>query len=207
VNQEWGAARRRAAAGQTQEFRLCPVSTQSGVLTGEAKAALAEELTAFRCVILVCPKRGTRHLSGIRARQRRSSRKGCGRGSAHVADPHGPLGRVQGGFIKRLWELLQGATRAPGRSGRHRNSRSAAQSGHGDGANHARGRDLLGHPGSRPRRLAHDPFGPPASVPASAGASPPPGQPAARDCPSWSGQSSSPASPERQRAAKRIPAS
>ena len=38
VNQESGAARRR---------RRCPVSTQSGGLTGEAKAALAEELTAF----------------------------------------------------------------------------------------------------------------------------------------------------------------
>jgi phenylpyruvate tautomerase PptA (4-oxalocrotonate tautomerase family) len=34
---------------------LYSVSTQSGVLTGEAKAALAEELTAFHCAYLRVP--------------------------------------------------------------------------------------------------------------------------------------------------------
>jgi len=41
-----------------------PVSTLSGVLTREAKAALAEELIALSlCLFWCAPKPGTRHLS------------------------------------------------------------------------------------------------------------------------------------------------
>ena len=126
-----------------------PVSTLSGVLTREAKAALAEELTAFHCACSGVPRNRVHVIF-----HEYTPGNGYTAGKAAAAAALTLLIRtsrsegVQGGFIKRLWKLLQGATGSPG----HRNSRRSAQSGHGEGANHARGRDAsAGNTRSFPR--------------------------------------------------------
>ena len=135
---------------------LYTISTQSGVLAGEAKAALAEELTAFHCAYSGCTANlGTRHLSGVRARQWLHSRKGCARRSTHVTDPNGSVGGVQTGAHQAPMGTLPGRHTHPGRSDRHRSSGSTAQPGYGDGPDHARGGRLLNCPQPRHRSTSN----------------------------------------------------
>jgi hypothetical protein len=164
VNRESGAARRRVAPGQTQEFRRCPAGTQSGVLTGEAKAALAEGTNRLSVCLFWCVRNWYTSSSGIRARQRLHRRNGCGRGSAHVADPHGRSGIPQSAY---------------GNSWRHTRPRTIRSSSKFTKCRPVRpwssGKSC---PRSRPPRSPRAatakartrPFGQPASVPASAGA-------------------------------------
>lgn len=93
---------------------LYTVSTQSGVLTAEGKAALAEELTAFHCAYSGVPRTWVHVIF-----QEYPSGNGYTAGKAAAAAALTLLSRTgrsveyKRGLIKRLWELLQGATRAP----------------------------------------------------------------------------------------------
>jgi phenylpyruvate tautomerase PptA (4-oxalocrotonate tautomerase family) len=93
---------------------LYTVSTQSGVLTGEAKAAFAEELTAFHCAYSGVPRPWVHVMF-----QEYAPSNGYTAGKAAAAAALTLLIRTgrsveyKRGLIKRLWELLQGATRAP----------------------------------------------------------------------------------------------
>jgi phenylpyruvate tautomerase PptA (4-oxalocrotonate tautomerase family) len=93
---------------------LYTVSTQSGVLKGEAKAALAEELTTFHCaysgvtrdwvhVIFQEYAPGNGYTAG----------KAAATAGLTLLIRTGRSVEYKRGLIKRLWELLQGATRAP----------------------------------------------------------------------------------------------
>jgi phenylpyruvate tautomerase PptA (4-oxalocrotonate tautomerase family) len=93
---------------------LYTVSTQTGVLTDETRAALAESLTAFHC-----------DYSGVARSwvhvifQEYSPGRGYSAGSAAPAAALTLLIRTgrsveyKRGLMKRLWEFLQSATRAP----------------------------------------------------------------------------------------------
>jgi phenylpyruvate tautomerase PptA (4-oxalocrotonate tautomerase family) len=93
---------------------LYTVSTQSGALTGEAKAALAEELTAFHCAYSGVPRTWVHVIF-----QEYSPGNGYTAGKAAAAAALTLLIRTgrsveyKRGLIQRLWELVQGATRAP----------------------------------------------------------------------------------------------
>jgi phenylpyruvate tautomerase PptA (4-oxalocrotonate tautomerase family) len=93
---------------------LYTVSTQSDVLTSAAKAALAEELTAFHCSYSGVPRTWVHVIF-----QEYAPGNGytAGRVAAAVALSllirTGRSAEYKRGLIKRLWELLQGATRAP----------------------------------------------------------------------------------------------
>jgi phenylpyruvate tautomerase PptA (4-oxalocrotonate tautomerase family) len=93
---------------------LYTVSTQSGVLTGEAKAALAEELTAFHCAYSGVPRNWVHVIF-----QEYAPANGYSAGKAAAATAltllirTGRSSEYKRGLIKRLWELLQAATRAP----------------------------------------------------------------------------------------------
>ena len=93
---------------------LYTVSTQSGVLTGEAKAALAEELTTFHCAYSGVA-RGWVHV--IFQEYAPGNGYTAGKAAATAALTllirTGRSVEYKQGLIKRLWELLQGATRAP----------------------------------------------------------------------------------------------
>jgi phenylpyruvate tautomerase PptA (4-oxalocrotonate tautomerase family) len=94
---------------------LYTVTTQSGVLTGEAKAALAEDLTAFHCAYSGVPRNWVHVIF-----QEYEADSGYTAGTAAAATALTLLIRTgrsveyKRQLIKRLWELLQGATRAPG---------------------------------------------------------------------------------------------
>lgn len=89
------------------------ISTQSGVLTGEAKAALAEELTAFHCAYSGVPRTWVHVIF-----QEYAPGNGYTAGKVAAAAALTLLIRTgrsveyKRGLIKRLWDLLQGATRA-----------------------------------------------------------------------------------------------
>jgi phenylpyruvate tautomerase PptA (4-oxalocrotonate tautomerase family) len=93
---------------------LYTVSTQNGVLTGEAKAALAEELTAFHCAYSGVPRAWVHVIF-----QEYAPGNGYSAGKAAAAAALTLLIRTgrsveyKRGLIKRLWELFQGATGAP----------------------------------------------------------------------------------------------
>jgi phenylpyruvate tautomerase PptA (4-oxalocrotonate tautomerase family) len=93
---------------------LYTVSTQSGVLTGEAKAALAEELTTFHSAYSGVPRTWVHVIF-----QEYAPGNGYTAGKPAAAAALTLLIRMgrsveyKRGLIKRLWELLQGATRAP----------------------------------------------------------------------------------------------
>jgi phenylpyruvate tautomerase PptA (4-oxalocrotonate tautomerase family) len=93
---------------------LYTVSTQSGALTGEAKAALAEELTAFHCSYSGVPRNWVHVIF-----QEYPQGNGYTAGKTAAAAALTLLIRTgrsveyKRGLIKRLWELLQGATGAP----------------------------------------------------------------------------------------------
>jgi phenylpyruvate tautomerase PptA (4-oxalocrotonate tautomerase family) len=93
---------------------LYTVSTQCGVLTGEAKAALAEELTALHCAYSGVPRTWVHVIF-----QEYAPGNVYTAGSAAATAALTLLIRTgrsveyKRGLIKRLWELVQGATRAP----------------------------------------------------------------------------------------------
>jgi len=93
---------------------LYTVSTQRGVLTGEARAALAEELTAFHCAYSGVPRTWVHVIF-----QEYAPGYGYTAGKAAAAAAltlliqTGRSVEYKRGLIKRLWELLQGATQAP----------------------------------------------------------------------------------------------
>ena len=93
---------------------LYTISTQSGVLAGEAKAALAEELTAFHCAYSGVPRTWVHVIF-----QEYAPGNGYTAGKAAPAAALTLLIRTgrsvdyKRGLTKRLWELFQGATRAP----------------------------------------------------------------------------------------------
>jgi len=93
---------------------LYTVTTQSGALTGEAKAALAEELTAFHCAYSGVPPTWV-HV--IFQEYALGSGYTAGKAAAVAALTllirTGRSVEYKRQLIKRLWELLQGATRAP----------------------------------------------------------------------------------------------
>jgi phenylpyruvate tautomerase PptA (4-oxalocrotonate tautomerase family) len=93
---------------------LYTISTQNGVLTGEAKAALAEELAAFHCAYSGVPRAWVHVIF-----QEYAPGNGYSAGKAAAAAALTLLIRTgrsveyKRGLIKRLWELFQGATGAP----------------------------------------------------------------------------------------------
>jgi phenylpyruvate tautomerase PptA (4-oxalocrotonate tautomerase family) len=93
---------------------LYTISTQSGVLAGEAKAALAEELTAFHCAYSGVPRTWVHVIF-----QEYAPGNGYTAGKAAPAAALTLLIRTgrsveyKRGLTKRLWELFQGATRTP----------------------------------------------------------------------------------------------
>jgi len=93
---------------------LYTISTQSGVLAGEAKAALAEELTAFHCAYSGVPRTWVHVIF-----QEYAPGNGYTAGKAAPAAALTLLIRTgrsveyKRGLTKRLWELVQGATRTP----------------------------------------------------------------------------------------------
>lgn len=93
---------------------LYTVSTQSGVLTSEGKAALAEELTAFHCSYSGVPRNWVHVIF-----QEYAPDSGFTAGNAAAAAAltllirTGRSAEYKRTMIKRLWELLQKATRAP----------------------------------------------------------------------------------------------
>jgi phenylpyruvate tautomerase PptA (4-oxalocrotonate tautomerase family) len=93
---------------------LYTVSAQSGLLTGEAKAALAEELTTFHCAYSGVP-RNLVHV--IFQEYPPGSGYTAGKPAAAAALTllirTGRSVEYKRGLIKRLWQLLQGATSAP----------------------------------------------------------------------------------------------
>jgi phenylpyruvate tautomerase PptA (4-oxalocrotonate tautomerase family) len=93
---------------------LYTVSTQSDVLTGAAKAALAKDLTAFHCDYSGVPRTWVHVIFQEYAPGNGYS---AGKPAAAVALTllirTGRSVEYKRGLIKRLWELLQGATRAP----------------------------------------------------------------------------------------------
>jgi len=93
---------------------LYTVSTQSGVLTGEAKAALADELTAFHCAYSGVAQTWVHVIfqeyapgNGYTAGQPAAT------AALTLLIRTGRSVEYKRGLIKRLWEILQGATRAP----------------------------------------------------------------------------------------------
>ena len=92
---------------------LYTISTQSGVLAGEAKAALAEALTAFHCAYSGVPRTWVHVIF-----QEYAPGNGYTAGKAAPAAALTLLIRTgrsveyKRGLTKRLWELFQGATRA-----------------------------------------------------------------------------------------------
>jgi phenylpyruvate tautomerase PptA (4-oxalocrotonate tautomerase family) len=93
---------------------LYTVSTQSGVLTGAAKAALAEELTVFHCAYSGVPRTWVHVIF-----QEYAPGNGYTAGEAAPAAALTLLIRTgrsveyKRGLTKRLWEILQGAIHAP----------------------------------------------------------------------------------------------
>lgn len=93
---------------------LYTVSTQSGVLTDQNKLALAEELTAFHCTYAGVPRPWVHVIF-----QEYAAGNGFSAGKAAAAVALTLLIRTgrsveyKRGLIKRLWEILQNATRAP----------------------------------------------------------------------------------------------
>jgi len=93
---------------------LYTIATQSGVLAGEAKAALAEELTAFHCAYSGVPRTWVHVIF-----QEYAPGNGYTAGKAAPAAALTLLIRTgrsveyKRGLTQRLWELFQGATRTP----------------------------------------------------------------------------------------------
>jgi phenylpyruvate tautomerase PptA (4-oxalocrotonate tautomerase family) len=93
---------------------LYTITTQAGVLSGEAKAKLAGELTTFHSEYAGVPKNWVHVVF-----------QDYGRGSGFTAGEPAAAAALtllirtgrspdyKRGLLKRLWELLQNATRAP----------------------------------------------------------------------------------------------
>jgi phenylpyruvate tautomerase PptA (4-oxalocrotonate tautomerase family) len=93
---------------------LYTVMTQTGVLTGEAKAKLAEDLTAFHADYSGVPRiwvhiifQDYAHGSGF------SAGKVAPAAALTLLIRTGRSADYKRGLIKRLWELFQSATSAP----------------------------------------------------------------------------------------------
>ena len=93
---------------------LYTVSTQGGVLTDQTKLALAAELTVFHCAYAGVPRPWVHVIF-----QEYAPGNGYSAGKAAAAAALTLLIRTgrsveyKRGLIKRLWEILQDATRAP----------------------------------------------------------------------------------------------
>jgi phenylpyruvate tautomerase PptA (4-oxalocrotonate tautomerase family) len=93
---------------------LYSVVTQSGVLSGNAKAKLADDLTAFHCEYAGVPKNWVHVVFQDYA-------PGCGFTAGEASATAaltllirtGRSAEYKRALLKRLWELLQGATGAP----------------------------------------------------------------------------------------------
>ena len=93
---------------------LYTVMTQSGILSGEARSRLAEELTAFHSDYSSVPRNWVHIVFQDFA-------PGCGFTAGKAAATAaltlvirtGRPSEYKRGLIKRLWELFQRATRAP----------------------------------------------------------------------------------------------
>jgi len=93
---------------------LYTVTLQSGVLTGEGKAALAEELTAFHCDYAGVARSWVHIIFQEYAPgQGYSAGKPAAAAALTLLIRTGRSVEYKRGLIKRLWELLQGATHAP----------------------------------------------------------------------------------------------
>jgi phenylpyruvate tautomerase PptA (4-oxalocrotonate tautomerase family) len=93
---------------------LYSVTTQAGVLSGEAKAALAGKLTAFHPEHAGVPKNWVHIVfheyargNGFTAGERAAT------AALTLLIRTGRSAEYKRGLLKRLWELLQGATGAP----------------------------------------------------------------------------------------------
>jgi phenylpyruvate tautomerase PptA (4-oxalocrotonate tautomerase family) len=93
---------------------LYTVTTQAGVLSGEAKAALASKLTAFHSEYAGVPKNWVHIVfheyapgNGFTAGERAAT------AALTLLIRTGRSPEYKRGLLKRLWELLQGATGAP----------------------------------------------------------------------------------------------
>src|ERR1700679_678698 len=108
-----GVERARPNTG-APSMPLYTVSTQSGVLTGEAKGALAEELTAFHCAYSGVPRPWVHVIF-----QEYAPGNGYTAGKAAAAAAltllirTGRSGEYKRGLIKRLWQRLKSSARAP----------------------------------------------------------------------------------------------
>lgn len=93
---------------------LYTVSTQTGVLTAEAKVRLAEDLTSFHCEYSGVPKAWVHVIF-----QDYAPGSGFSAGASAPAAAltllirTGRTADYKRAMLKRLWELLQAATRAP----------------------------------------------------------------------------------------------
>jgi phenylpyruvate tautomerase PptA (4-oxalocrotonate tautomerase family) len=93
---------------------LYTVTTQAGVLSGEAKATLAAELTAFHSQYAAVPKNWVHIVfqeyatgSGFTAGEMAAT------AALTLLIRTGRSPEYKRGLLKRLWELLQDATGAP----------------------------------------------------------------------------------------------
>ena len=94
---------------------LYTVITQADVLSGNAKAKLAGELTAFHSEYAGVPKNWIHIVFQDYAPGSGLHRRGAGGdGGAHASYPNWPVAGIQARVTEaRLWELLQDATGAP----------------------------------------------------------------------------------------------
>ncbi len=93
---------------------LYTIHTQSGVLTGAAKATLAEELTAFHCAYAGVARNWVHVIFQEYAPGNGfTAGKAAATASLTLLIRTGRSVEYKRGLIKRLWELLQAATHAP----------------------------------------------------------------------------------------------
>jgi phenylpyruvate tautomerase PptA (4-oxalocrotonate tautomerase family) len=93
---------------------LYTVMTQTGVLTGEAKARLAEDLTAFHSEYSGVPRIWVHIVFQDYARGSGfSAGKAAPAAALTLVIRTGRSAEYKRGLIKRLWELFQSATSAP----------------------------------------------------------------------------------------------
>jgi phenylpyruvate tautomerase PptA (4-oxalocrotonate tautomerase family) len=93
---------------------LYTVTTQAGVLSAEAKARLAEDLTAFHSEYAGVPRNWVHIVfHDYAAGSGFTDGKAAPAAALTLLIRTGRPAEYKRAMIKRLWELLQGATRAP----------------------------------------------------------------------------------------------
>jgi phenylpyruvate tautomerase PptA (4-oxalocrotonate tautomerase family) len=93
---------------------LYTVMTQTGVLSGEAKARLAENLTAFHCEYSGVPRAWVHIVfQDYAAGNGFSAGKAAPAAALTLLIRTGRTVEYKRGLIKRLWELFQSGTGAP----------------------------------------------------------------------------------------------